>query len=229
MDRSGHGSPISSAHTIWYVTVRALRRQRERGASAVEAAIIFPVLILLLFGIIEVTLLLRDYVSLGFLVREGARTGTQLARVDGFEDFVKQAMQESGNALPVDAYRELWIYKVDPNQPGTGLPVGASSFDSGQCVTDCFVYQPQTVIESGVEVVKFLPVSGIAWDFNTHIACPYDNDGDGLRETDTIGVLLRAEHQSIVGFVLPDTIEITDYAVGNFEPIVGYDDNCGFG
>ena len=49
---------------------------------AVEAAIIFPLLILLVFGIIEVSLLLRDYVSLNSLVRRAPGSQRRLPRLD---------------------------------------------------------------------------------------------------------------------------------------------------
>ena len=51
-----------------------LRRERDqRGAVAVEAALITPFLCLLLFGIIEMSLLMRDAVSVNSSVRVGAR------------------------------------------------------------------------------------------------------------------------------------------------------------
>jgi Flp pilus assembly protein TadG len=47
----------------------------ERGASAVEFAIILPVLLVILFGIIEFSLLLFDKAVLTNASREGARAG----------------------------------------------------------------------------------------------------------------------------------------------------------
>jgi Flp pilus assembly protein TadG len=50
-------------------------RKNERGASAIEFAIVLPVLILLLFGIIEFGVLLFDKAVLTNASREGARAG----------------------------------------------------------------------------------------------------------------------------------------------------------
>ncbi len=47
----------------------------ERGASAVEFAIILPVLLLVVFGIIEMSLVLYDKAILTNASREGARAG----------------------------------------------------------------------------------------------------------------------------------------------------------
>lgn len=45
----------------------------ETGASAVEFAIILPVLIIILFGIFEFGLVYRDYLAITHAAREGAR------------------------------------------------------------------------------------------------------------------------------------------------------------
>lgn len=48
---------------------------KNRGASAVEFAIILPLLVLLLFGIIELSFLLYDQAMITNASREGARAG----------------------------------------------------------------------------------------------------------------------------------------------------------
>ena len=53
----------------------ALKRGDKRGASAVEFAIILPVLILFLFGIIEFSILFYDKAVITNASREGARAG----------------------------------------------------------------------------------------------------------------------------------------------------------
>lgn len=53
--RSGHGS------------------NRERGQSLVELALSLPILLLLLIGVIEGGAMVRDFMTLGNAVREGAR------------------------------------------------------------------------------------------------------------------------------------------------------------
>jgi Flp pilus assembly protein TadG len=52
-----------------------LKRDEEAGASAVEFAIILPVLILFLFGIIEFSILFYDKAVITNASREGARAG----------------------------------------------------------------------------------------------------------------------------------------------------------
>ena len=63
------------------------RRERpDRGAVAVEAALITPVLVLLVFGIIEFGLAFRDWLAVTSAVRAGARTAAAETKVDTYED-----------------------------------------------------------------------------------------------------------------------------------------------
>ena len=47
----------------------------ERGASAVEAAIVTPVVVAMLFGIIEFGMLFKDYLGTQAMLRAGVRVG----------------------------------------------------------------------------------------------------------------------------------------------------------
>lgn len=51
-------------------------RRRDEGASAVEFALVFPLIVLLIFGILQFGQLLGTYVTITNLAREGARQAT---------------------------------------------------------------------------------------------------------------------------------------------------------
>lgn len=51
------------------------RRRRDRGAALIEAAIIMPVLIMVVVAIMEYGLAFKDYLTVSYLSREGARIG----------------------------------------------------------------------------------------------------------------------------------------------------------
>ena len=53
-------------------------KKSEKGASAVELALILPILILLIFGIVEFGIAFNNYITITHAAREGAR----LAAVD---------------------------------------------------------------------------------------------------------------------------------------------------
>lgn len=55
---------------------RARRRFGERGAALIELAIALPILILLVFGLVEFGVTYNDYISIRDGVRQGAREGS---------------------------------------------------------------------------------------------------------------------------------------------------------
>lgn len=57
----------------------AIRRQAQQGAAAVEFALILPILLLVFFGMIELSLALYDKSILTNASREGARAGIVLS------------------------------------------------------------------------------------------------------------------------------------------------------
>ena len=70
--------------------VRALARD-ERGAELIEFALVFPILMLLLAGILDFGMLLRNYE----VVTNAAREGARVAVLEGYdEDDVEVRVQE---------------------------------------------------------------------------------------------------------------------------------------
>src|SRR5450759_4682188 len=92
------------------------RGRSDSGAVAVEAALVTPVLMLMLFGIVELSLMLKDDLAVSAAARAGARTGSALPRFnDGSTDFAQQAADQaarSASALDLSAV-SLTIYAAD--------------------------------------------------------------------------------------------------------------------
>jgi len=59
-------------------------RENEKGASAVELALVLPILLMLLFGIFQFGLVFNSYLAVTHAAREGAR----LASVDKYSESV---------------------------------------------------------------------------------------------------------------------------------------------
>jgi Flp pilus assembly protein TadG len=59
-----------------FMVTRNLRRWRDRGAAAVEFALVVPVLILLIFGSIEFGLAVQARTMIGNAAREGVRVAS---------------------------------------------------------------------------------------------------------------------------------------------------------
>lgn len=195
------------------------RARRERGAVAVEAALVTPLLMLLIFGIIEMALLMKDDVALTSAVRNGGRTasadansgqaGTTLggdcdsgcdpANAPLFAQSAADAIERAGSALPKDSIRELWIYKANDE----GYP-GANGSKQWICGDACIKYKWVASKD------QFRYVSG-TWLSKSIKAC-------ANQSPDMVGVYLVARHSFLTGF-FSKSIDISDHAVFSFEPL----------
>ena len=61
-------------------TVSPRRPEPQRGQGLVEFALVLPVVLLLIGGVVEIGLLANDAITIGYSSREGARAGSALAR-----------------------------------------------------------------------------------------------------------------------------------------------------
>jgi hypothetical protein len=107
-----------------------------------EAAIVLPVLILLLGGIFELGFTFRSASVTASSTRSGARLAAALYGTaatstdkDTVLDQVRQTVEKDLSARDAtDTPQVLWVYRVDPTS-ANGQPVGSTHFSS--CATDC--------------------------------------------------------------------------------------------
>ena len=126
------------------------RARNERGAVAVEAALLTPLLMLVLFGIIEMSLFMRDVVSVSSAVHVGTRmaawppdagpatcTSVAVHTSDSADlaQLAANAIQQAGSAMPQDQIN--WILVYNANSSGYPMPAGNTS---AVCSTDCVKY-----------------------------------------------------------------------------------------
>jgi len=92
---------------------------RERGASAVEFAILLPVLVILIFGIVEFAIAFNNYITITHAAREGVRK----AAVDLYNPELKEYIKEK--AIPLQLTDEDIVIEVDTveDPPLIGDPV----------------------------------------------------------------------------------------------------------
>ena len=200
-------------------------RRSERGAVAIEAALVVPIIATMLFGIIEVTMLVRDDVALTSATRTGARvasaaagagpgvceTGPQAppctsASSPALAQAAADAIQRAGSALPEDAIDYLLVYKANsagyPGAEGnTRMPSSCAGYAS--CV--------MVVWRDSANAFRY---NGGAWDSRTINGC--------VNESDTLGVYIHATHKPVTGMF--GAIGLGDRAVMKFEPLS--DDSC---
>ncbi len=176
--------------------VRRVRRRQE-GAAAVEFALVLPVLILLVFGIMEFGLAFRDTLTLTSATRTGARTASALSRDPNFNNATLDAVTDAIGGLPEDSIEQLWIYKAGPD----GYPVGRSNFSSG--CSSCGIWNWSTSSHA------FVPAGASAWDPYSQNAC--------AGTSDSVGVYLKVNHEFVTQ-LFGSTVTLTDHTVMRLEP-----------
>ena len=197
---------------------------RDAGAVAVEAALITPILIALVFGMIEFSLLLRDNVATTSLVRTGARIASAEPRVGSaasckneatvpscFAQDASDAIERAGSALPKNSIDYIRVYLANPK----GYPSQSSAWSSDTTSTfdvTCSAYclQYKWVDGSGTTPGRFTYQAG-SWDPTSINACI--NDANAM----AVGVYMKVTHAALTGLFFKD-FTIEDHAVMKFEP-----------
>jgi len=194
---------------------------------AVEAALVTPLLMALVLGIIEMALLMKDDVALTSAVRNGGRIASANAGVGpgglaaddgscttpctpanspGFAQLAANAIQRAGSALPKDSIQELWVYNA--NGKGYPCPVTTNCQDntstSMTCGTNCVKFKWLKAKD------EFRYYSG-TWLSKSVNACANQNP-------DRVGVYMKAKHSFLTGF-FTDSVMLEDHAVFTFEPL----------
>lgn len=176
------------------------RRRGQHGAVAVEAALITPVLIFLVFGMIDFGMLFKDYLAVTSASRAGVRIASAEPRQATFaQDAANQVLKEGG-ALNEPDITSVWVYKAGTN----GYPSGRSDFAA---CSVCVKFTPLVV--GGVWTMK---QQSNTWPATTQNAC----SGDVNR--DSIGVYVKYAHEATVGLFF-DTFDLQDYSVMSLEPV----------
>ena len=202
-------------------------RRREDGAVAVEAALVMPLLALLVFGMIEFAFVMRDYTVIASDTRIGARLASTAANagpgtcnntepnpppcVSGDAPALAQlaadTIQRAGTAMPPDNINYLLIYKAnDKGFPGadgsTTMPTSCAA------VTACVKF-------TWVKSQDAFRYKDGKWLSSTISAC---FPGTATNPLDRVGVYLNTSHKMLTG-LFGATIGLSDSTVMNFEPL----------
>ncbi len=164
----------------------------------------FPLLIVILFGVIEFAMVLRDHVALTSAARSGARVASAQPRLSTFTVDAAAAVARAGTTMPLSTVTEVWVYESNAaGYPTNGGSIGSTSELFTSCTTNCVVFTP-----SGSNLV---PTAG-SWSHEDVNACPGD------AEMTSLGVLVRGQHDFVTG-MFGATMDLSDHAVLRFEPI----------
>lgn len=180
---------------------KGLSGRSERGAAAVEAALVTPLLILLVFGIVEYGMLFKDSLAVTSSIRSAGRMASAEPRLASYAQDAADQVANSGGALKLTNTQALWVYKSKVN----GFPLGDSTNTFANC-TAC------TKFTWNASTKHFDQVGTSTWLNTAQNACP----GDPLH--DSVGIYMAINHASITGLIF-STITIKDHVVMDLEPI----------
>jgi Flp pilus assembly protein TadG len=178
-------------------------RRETKGAVAVEFALILPLLLMLVFGIIEFGMLFRANLSVSQAARSGARTAVALPRVTDYQLNTANAVAASlQNTLSTDEITYLTVYKANK---ATGLPVSGTYKTCTECYR--FAWDAST---------KSWTPDGGAWPAATQKACGSEGN------TDYLGVYVEAKYKYMTGIFTPmfgSSSTIRERTVMRLEPL----------
>jgi Flp pilus assembly protein TadG len=164
--------------------LRVLRGFKERGATLVEASLVFPILILIIMGTLEIGLAFKDYLTVSYLSREGARLGALAG--DDLDADCTLLIGIGGIATESDLARidEIQIFKADEGTGNQGL-TNTATYIPGKDATVCNV--PSTVDDG--------------WDINPINWSPSTRQTTvGTDPLDIIGVRVIMTRDWVTGF-----------------------------
>lgn len=177
------------------------RKSGEGGSAAVEAALVTPLVMALLFGIIELGFLFKDYLAAAGAVRSGVRIASATPRNATFAQVAADKVALAGGAMNLNDVQQLWVYKADT---ATEMPFGFTDFTS---CTVCVTFR----WDSGTQ--KFVKLTD-NWQALDQNAC---SSSSLTGPPDRIGVYLELKHDAFTGLVF-NTVTISEASIMTLEP-----------
>lgn len=181
-------------------------RDGERGATLVEAALVYGLLFLSIFAVVEFGLAFKDWLSVSHASREAARAGATFGQDLTADIQVLDEVAATLEPIGLPEGTEVRIFKASS---GGSVPKGTGTiyeydidYDcdaaSGYSFSDCCDWDP-------------CPEPG-----RPLYAPPVWDTGDrdiGAPDTDRIGVEVRFTHNWVTGFFAPtsDFTTVTEY------------------
>lgn len=185
--------------------MRRRNRSNERGSALVEAAIATPLVFLLIFGVIEFGLAMKDYVAMSSGVRAGAREASVQGRNADADWQILKAVKRATPGLDNNQIVRVVVFKA--TGPGMAVPTSCKTVSvAGSCNsygTADLARPAGDFTGSGVAPDRFWPPS---------------NRKSALHDPpDYIGVWVEVHHDGLTQFVNM-TDDYDDQIVMRIEP-----------
>lgn len=181
------------------------RPERSRGATLVEAAIVLPVILLVVIGTMEIGLVFKDFLTAGSLSREGARIAALAGDTNEADCIVLEGIGDLASQGDLGKVVLVEIFKA---AEGTGDPVAGEinewTYDGGD-PSKCSI--PSALDDNWTNTNGQQYGSD---ERNTEI---------GSTPLDIVGVRITMNHQWITGFPpFRGTVTIEETTITRVEP-----------
>lgn len=162
-------------------------RLRERGAVAVEFALVLPILVMLLLGVTTVGLTYSDNLAIQNAAREASRLGAAIdysADTDAWADAVRDRAQQvyfngassiADNEICVQLLDSSGSVIADPTTQGTqcgSAPATPAGISTGTCIVKVWIRKPgRIVIAVAKDLTPNLKARSVAYYGRTAGSC----------------------------------------------------------
>lgn len=210
---------------------RRRRARDERGAVAVEAALVTLALAGIMFGLVETSFAVRDYAGVSSLSRTGVRIASTGAGAGDAEStscgtgdadlppcapattpmlaqMAADAVQRSGTAMSADQINYMLIFRANANGMPGSLPAGADMPSSCRGIDACVMFTWNPTAEG-------FRWRGGYWDSARISAC---FPGTAANPLESVGVYVNVTSRSVTGF-FGDGFDMGSRTVMRFEPL----------
>jgi len=191
----------------------------------VEAAIVFPLLFLLVLGAFDYGLLFRDDLTMANMTRQGARTASALGQSTTADYSILSAISSASSALQSGrgSVQQIVIFDAtcgngytvacdSTNDPSSAVPTACTS---GAVTNECNVYTAADL--QALSSSNF----GCGATQKDRFWCPStrvtSESGNGGKGPDYLGVYLVVNHQWVTGMFGPSRV-LHDTVVFRLEP-----------
>lgn len=176
--------------------------ENSRGATMVEAAMVFPILILLVMATLEIGLVFKDFLTISYISREGARVGGIAGDDLDADCAILRGIGTIATAPDLERISEVQIFKADVN--GNQGLTNVAHFVPGGDPRACTVPS----------------APGDGWEFDSITWPPTSRQTTvGDPDLDIIGVRVVMSRDWVTGFPpFRGSIQIDESTITRLEP-----------
>ncbi len=177
------------------MSYRSTRATGDRGAALIEAAIIAPVFVLVVFFILELGLLFRDSLTTDNASREGARAASTRGNEADADYFILRTVEHGLEAMGLQRLDYVVVFRAtgpEDTVPGSCTTSSQAGLCNRYTATDFFAEIDDA---SGNDTGNFRCGSlDSAW-------CPTTRETSLSAGTDFIGIHVQTRHDFITGLI----------------------------